>query len=93
MSISGDTSFYYITCPLGSRGDHLNVKCFGDSTGMLKRVAHSGSPPYLYEWFKDGILYSSGFNDTLFGIQAQVSYVYMRICFYAYAYMLICLYA
>ncbi len=64
--VSGDTSFYYIPCPLGSRGDHLNVKCFGDSTGMLKRVAHSGSPPYFYEWHKDSLAYSSGYNDTLF---------------------------
>ena len=64
--VSGDTSFYYIACPLGSRGDHLNVKCFGDSTGMLKRVAHSGSPPYFYEWYKDSLAYSSGYNDTLF---------------------------
>ena len=66
MVVAGDTAFFFIGCPLGSRGSHLNVKCFGDSTGMLKRVAHSGSPPYLYEWFQDGMLYSSGFNDTLF---------------------------
>ena len=64
--VAGDTSFFFVGCPLGSRGAHFNVKCFGDSTGMLKRVAHSGSPPYLYEWFQDGMLYSSGFNDTLF---------------------------
>ncbi len=64
--VAGDTSSFYVGCPLGSRGQHLNVKCFGDSTGMLKRVAHSGSPPYFYEWFKDGMLYSSGSNDTLF---------------------------
>ena len=64
--VSGDTSFYYIPCPLGSRGDHINVKCFGDSTGFLKRVAYSGSPPYFYEWYKDSLVYSSGYNDTLF---------------------------
>ncbi len=43
--VAGDTSFYYISCPLGSRGSHSNVQCFGDSTGFLKRVAHSGAPP------------------------------------------------
>ncbi len=61
-----DTSFFFVGCPLGSGGSQLNVKCFGDSTGMLKRVAHSGSPPYLYEWYKNGVMYSSGSNDTLF---------------------------
>ena len=64
--VAGDTSFYYISCPLGSRGSHSNVQCFGDSTGFLKRVAHSGAPPYLYEWYKDGLFFSSGFNDTIF---------------------------
>ena len=64
--VAGDTSFYYISCPLGSRGSHSNVKCFGDSTGFLKRVAHSGSPPYFYEWFKDSLFFSSGINDTIF---------------------------
>ena len=64
--VAGDTSFYYISCPLGSRGSHSNIQCFGDSTGFLKRVAHSGAPPYLYEWYKDGLFFSSGFNDTIF---------------------------
>ncbi|MEC9209127.1 MAG: gliding motility-associated C-terminal domain-containing protein [Bacteroidota bacterium] len=64
--VAGDTAEIFVNCPLGSRGAHLNVQCFGDSTGMLKRVAHSGSPPYFYKWFKDGVLYSSGDNDTLF---------------------------
>ena len=64
--VSGDTSFFYIGHPLGSRGNQDNVKCFGDSSGMLKRVAHSGSSPYFYEWYKDGNPYSSGYNDTLF---------------------------
>ena len=72
--IGGDTSFFYISCPLGSLGSHLNVECFGDSTGMLKRVAHSGSPPYFYEWFKDGLFYSSGDNDTVFNNLAVGSY-------------------
>tara|TARA_B100000214_G_scaffold243909_1_gene178835 strand:+ start:7370 stop:10270 length:2901 start_codon:yes stop_codon:yes gene_type:complete len=64
--VSGDTSFYYIACPLGSRGDHLNVKCFGDSTGVLKRVAHSGTPPYFYQWYMNSLPFSSGYDDTLF---------------------------
>jgi gliding motility-associated-like protein len=62
---AGDTSFFFVGCPLGSAGSQVNIKCFDDSTGMLKRVAHSGSSPYFYEWFKNGILYSSGSNDTL----------------------------
>ena len=60
-----DTTYCFIKCPLGSGGSQLNVRCFGDSTGMLKRVAHSGSFPYFYKWFKDGMLYSAGVNDTL----------------------------
>jgi len=63
--IAGDTSFFFVGCPLGIIPDHQNVKCFGDSTGMLKRVGHSGMPPYNYEWFKDGIAFSSGPFDTL----------------------------
>ena len=71
---AGDTSSFFVGCPLGSRGQHLNIKCFGDSTGMLKRVAHSGSSPYFYEWFKNGIPYASGFNDTLFDNLMTSSY-------------------
>ena len=63
--VDGINYFFFVGCPLGSMGQHLNVECFGDSTGMLKRVAHSGVLPYLYQWFKDGTLYSSGTNDTL----------------------------
>ena len=63
--VAGDTSFFFVGCPLGIRPFHQNVKCFGDSTGILKRVAHSGTPPYNYEWFKDGIAFSSGSLDTL----------------------------
>lgn len=63
--VDGVNYFFFVGCPLGSMGQHLNVECFGDSTGMLKRVAHSGVLPYSYQWFKDGVLYSSGANDTL----------------------------
>ena len=55
--VDGVNSFFFVGCPLGSMGQHLNVECSGDSTGMLKRVAHSGVLPYSYQWFKDGILY------------------------------------
>ena len=64
-----DTSFFYISCPLGSRGRQVNILCYGDSTGLIKRVAHSGKPPYTYEWFKDGIHFppnTNPTNDTLF---------------------------
>jgi hypothetical protein len=43
----------------------MPVYCFGESTGELKRISHSGSPPYFYEWFKNDITFSSGNNDTL----------------------------
>jgi hypothetical protein len=52
---------------------HENIKCFGDSTGMLKHVVSGGVPfidilgneYYNYSWYKDGTLYSSGPNDTI----------------------------
>ena len=56
----------WVPCSLGVSASHNNIKCFGDSTGMLKRVAHSGSPPYLYEWFMNGNSFSSGSTDSLF---------------------------
>ncbi|MDG2263620.1 MAG: SprB repeat-containing protein, partial [Flavobacteriales bacterium] len=65
VNVGTTTKFYWISCQLGIRPFHQNVECFGDSTGMLKRVAHSGTPPYNYEWFKDGIAFSSGPLDTL----------------------------
>ena len=65
VNVGTTTKFYWISCQLGIIPNHQNVKCFGDSTGMLKRVAHSGTPPYNYEWFKDGIAFSSGPLDTL----------------------------
>ena len=66
VQVDANFYYYYIGCPLGSRGSQLNVQCNGDSTGFLKRVAHSGSPPYYYEWFYNNILFSSGNNDTVF---------------------------
>ena len=61
----GSPEFIFVGCPLGSRGEHFNVECFGDSTGMIKRVGHSGTPfsppasPYMYEWFKDSLPFSA----------------------------------
>jgi hypothetical protein len=55
----------FLGCPLGITPSHKNIKCFGDSTGELKRKGHSGTPPYSYQWFKDSVLFSSGINDTL----------------------------
>jgi gliding motility-associated-like protein len=66
LDFNGISRYYWLPCPLGILASHDNVKCFGDSTGMLKRVAHSGESSYNYEWFMNGNLYSSGFNDTLF---------------------------
>ena len=66
VQVDANFYYYYIGCPLGSRGSQLNVQCNGDSTGFLKRVAHSGSPPYYYEWFYNNILFSSGNTDTVF---------------------------
>ena len=66
LDFNGISRYYWLPCPLGISASHDNVKCFGDSTGRLKRVAHSGAPPYNYEWFLNGIPYSSGPSDTMF---------------------------
>jgi len=61
-----DSSTYYISCLLGvSPSFHRNVACYGDSTGSLKGLAYGGALPYLYSWYKNGTLYSSGINDTV----------------------------
>ena len=67
LDFNGISRYYWLPCPLGISASHDNVKCFGDSTGMLKRVAYSGESPYNYEWFMNGNFYSSGSNDTLSG--------------------------
>ena len=59
------SKLFWVGCKLGINASHKNVKCFGESTGELKRISHSGSPPYFYEWFKNDITFSSGNNDTL----------------------------
>ena len=59
------TQMDWLDCSLGINPSHDNIKCFGDSTGELKRIAHSGSSPYSYEWFHNGTPFSSGNNDTL----------------------------
>ncbi len=76
----GQTVFVFVGCPLGSRGEHFNIECFGDSTGMIKRVGYSGSPfsppssPYTYEWFKDGLPFSSMPFDTVIDNLVQGNY-------------------
>ena len=66
LEFNGITKLYWVPPLLGLSASQNNINCFGDSSGMLKRVAYAGSPPYFYEWFKGGIPYSSGYNDTLF---------------------------
>ena len=66
LDFNGVSRYYWLPCILGISASHDNVNCFGDSTGMLKRVAHSGAPPYYYNWFMNGNFYSSGSTDTLF---------------------------
>jgi len=61
-----DIAQFWIGCPLGIIPDHENIRCHGDSTGMLKRVAHSGVEPYYYEWFINNTPFTSGINDTFF---------------------------
>lgn len=71
-----DTGTFYIACPM--RTDvraHENIECFGDSTGLLKHVVKGGVPfppdsfsnieYYNYVWYKNGVQYSSGENDTM----------------------------
>jgi len=66
LDYNGTSNPYWVPCQLGVSATHNNINCFGDSTGKLKRVAHSGVPPYYYEWFLNGNSYSSGPADTLF---------------------------
>ena len=66
LDFNGISKYYWLPCLLGISASHDNVLCFGDSTGKLKRVAHSGASPYNYEWFMNGSPYSSGPTDTLF---------------------------
>ena len=66
LEFNSIVKLYWVPCLLAFTPSQNNVKCFGDSSGMLKRVAYAGSSPYFYEWFKDGISYSSGYHDTLF---------------------------
>ncbi len=66
LEFNSIVKIYWVPCRLAFTPSQNNIKCFGDSSGMLKRVAYAGSPPYFYEWFKFGIPYSSGYNDTLF---------------------------
>ena len=65
FSVVVTSKLFWVGCKLGINASHKNVKCFGDSTGELKRISHSGSSPYFYEWFKNGVTFSSGNNDTL----------------------------
>ena len=66
VDVGSTTKHYWISCPLGVRGSHQNIiGCYNDSIGIVKRVAYSGSPPYLYEWYKNGALFSSGQFDTI----------------------------
>ena len=66
LDFNGSSMYYWLPCSLGVLASHSNVYCFGYSTGKLKRVAYSGTPPYYYEWFINGDFYSSGSNDTMF---------------------------
>jgi gliding motility-associated-like protein len=66
LDFNGTSKYYWLPCRLGISASHNNVKCFGDSTGRLKIVPHSGSLPYYYEWFMNGSPYSSGPTDTMF---------------------------
>ncbi|MBT3621567.1 MAG: hypothetical protein HN535_02295 [Flavobacteriales bacterium] len=66
VEINSTPKFFWVSCPVGFDASHKNIQCFGDSSGILKRVAHSGEEPYLYEWFMNGLPYSSGYNDTLY---------------------------
>ena len=38
VQVDANFYYYYIGCPLGSRGSQLNVQCNGDSTGFLKEL-------------------------------------------------------
>ena len=76
--VISDDSTFFVPCPMETYvRAHENIKCFGDSTGMLKEMVTGGIPfdpdgipdngdeYYNYSWFKNGILFSSGPNDTI----------------------------
>ena len=77
-STPSDTMYFFVSCPMNSvLREHENVDCFGDSSGMLKEVVvggvpfdpdgvvNSGDEYYNYQWYKDGLIYISGVNDTV----------------------------
>ena len=68
-----NSRLFWVPCNLGLSPGQDNVRCYADSTGRLQVVAFAGSSPYIYEWFKDGFLFSNG-NDTLFNNLTVGSY-------------------
>ena len=64
--VISDADTFFVPCKLGINPSfHNNVACNGDSTGSLQGIAFGGFPPYYYEWYTNGILYSSGSYDTI----------------------------
>ena len=47
-SVFLDSVIFFVGCELGRNPSQSNVKCHGNSDGIIKIVAHSGSPPYMY---------------------------------------------
>ncbi|MAW21663.1 MAG: hypothetical protein CMD16_04650 [Flavobacteriales bacterium] len=75
VDIGSTTKYYWIACPLGVRGYHQNIiGCDNDSNGIVKTVAYAGSSPYLYEWYINGVLFSSGQFDTIHNNLVESSY-------------------
>ena len=77
FGISDDSTFF-VSCPMETDvQSHENIECHGDCTGSIKHVVSGGVPfnpdgipnsgdeYYNYSWYKDGILFSSGPNDTI----------------------------
>ena len=74
-----DTTSIFIGCPLGSSGIHGNVRpCHGDANGMLERTAHSGTPPYVHQWFdlSNNLLQSDSSIISTFDSLVPGSYIY-----------------
>ena len=87
------TIFSYVVDTLkSSRAGQVNISCNGDSTGLLKFIINGGVPfdpdslpnsgdeYYDYQWYKDGSLYHSGQDTTMFidslfnGVHKSVPY-------------------
>ena len=67
-NIIEDTT-WFIRYPLGLKlCCHINIGCYGDSTGSFKAVGHSGKPPYTYFFYDSSFSLISIGSDSIYDI-------------------------